>query len=146
MKCEIFPFLFFLVLTAVGDGVIGGFGVAIAMRSSDSPKPYWVPFLAFFAMFGSFTLAAYCFCQWWTGNTFDKGISYNVWVSVFSPLVLCAAALWATVDTWNCIRRVTGCNMQGFYIIVTVSKAFQGLTLRNTGQAVKVATPASKRL
>ncbi len=53
--------------------------------------------------------------------------SYNIRVLVFSPLVLSGAALWATIITWS-IYNGDGCkDMQGFYVIVTVSKAFQGL-------------------
>lgn len=73
--------------------------------------------------------------------------SYNIRVLVFSPLVLSGAALWATIITWS-IDNGNGCkDMQGFYVIVTVLKAFQGLISKcnyahNTGLAMKIEVAA----
>ena len=130
-----------MIFTAVIDAFIFVFGALVAHAvglKDESHKPYWVPFLAGCAAVGNGTLLVHC-----TRQPPAALGSYNVFVLVFSPLVLSGAALWATMITWRvCIDE--GCkDMQGFYVIVTVSKAFQGLTLHNTGLALKLENDAN---
>lgn len=55
---EFIPFIAVLLLTAGVDIAKCVFGVRVANEVPESPKPYWVPFLAAAAAFGSLTLVA----------------------------------------------------------------------------------------